>query len=74
MSEAKVERCQKCFRQSGDDWRQCGGACPMPQSPHYQPPRRAGMSRMLIEAMLRKIIGASDSSAGSVPGRREGGG
>lgn len=27
--------CQKCKRVSGDDWQQCGGACPMPGSPHY---------------------------------------
>lgn len=29
--------CPKCGQQSGDDWRQCGGSCPMPGSPHYAP-------------------------------------
>lgn len=25
----------KCGKLSGDDWKQCGGECPMPGSPHY---------------------------------------
>lgn len=31
----KAERCPKCRAFSGDDWKQCNGACPMPGSPHY---------------------------------------
>lgn len=27
--------CPKCQRASGDAWKQCGGSCPMPGSPHY---------------------------------------
>lgn len=27
--------CSKCEAESGDDWSQCGGRCPMPGSPHY---------------------------------------
>lgn len=29
--------CSKCHAVSGDDWAQCGGSCPMPGSPHYNP-------------------------------------
>lgn len=29
--------CPKCDAASGNDWRQCDGACPMPMSPHYDP-------------------------------------
>jgi len=31
-------QCPKCLMYSGDDWRQCGGSCPMPMSPHYAGP------------------------------------
>lgn len=27
--------CPKCGVESGDAWAQCGGSCPMVQSPHY---------------------------------------
>jgi len=30
-----VTVCDKCRAESGDDWAQCRGACPMPGSPHY---------------------------------------
>jgi hypothetical protein len=30
-----VTTCPKCHFTSGDDWKQCGGQCPMPGSPHY---------------------------------------
>lgn len=30
-----AKQCPKCGVQSGDDWRQCEGSCPMPSSPHY---------------------------------------
>ena len=33
--------CPKCHADSGDDWRQCKGACPMPMSPHYTAAVRA---------------------------------
>jgi len=29
-------QCPKCNKHSGDDWKQCGGSCPMPGSPHFQ--------------------------------------
>lgn len=31
----KKEKCPKCGWDSGDDWSQCKGSCPMPMSPHY---------------------------------------
>lgn len=27
--------CPKCHKSSGDDWSQCGGSCPVKDSPHY---------------------------------------
>jgi len=30
-----AKQCPKCGVQSGDDWHQCEGQCPMPGSPHY---------------------------------------
>lgn len=30
--------CIKCGKSSGDDWSQCGGACPVEDSPHYKTP------------------------------------
>lgn len=36
-TDAKViVRCPKCGFNSGDDWSQCEGDCPMPMSPHYR--------------------------------------
>lgn len=35
MTKPATIRCPKCRYTSGDDWRQCEGACPMPMSPHY---------------------------------------
>lgn len=29
--------CSKCKAISGDDWQQCKGVCPLPDSPHYHP-------------------------------------
>ena len=29
--------CTKCGAVSGDDWEQCGGSCPQPASPHFNP-------------------------------------
>lgn len=31
-----MRACPKCNAVSGDDWSQCGGSCPRPDSPHYQ--------------------------------------
>jgi len=28
--------CPKCDAESGNDWSQCEGSCPMPGSPHYK--------------------------------------
>jgi len=33
---ADLITCPKCKRTSGDDWKQCGGFCPMPGSPHFK--------------------------------------
>lgn len=30
-----TRRCLKCNWVSGDNWEQCKGACPIPDSPHY---------------------------------------
>jgi hypothetical protein len=30
-------QCPKCKYWSGDDWKQCQGACPVEGSPHYRP-------------------------------------
>jgi len=27
--------CSKCRKESGGDWSQCNGLCPLPESPHY---------------------------------------
>ena len=40
--------CIKCGAQSGDDWSQCGGKCPIEQSPHFD----QGVLKMLLEAAL----------------------
>lgn len=39
---ADAMKCSKCGARSGDDWKQCGGSCPMPGSPHCaaSPPAR----------------------------------
>jgi hypothetical protein len=36
-----MNTCPKCGAESGDDWSQCEGSCPIPASPHYRvsPPR-----------------------------------
>lgn len=31
-----IETCPKCGFDSGDDWVQCQGFCPIPISPHYK--------------------------------------
>jgi hypothetical protein len=38
-----AERCLSCARDSGGDWSQCQGQCPIPISPHYDPLFRAQM-------------------------------
>lgn len=37
--------CPKCDAVSGDDWSQCGGACPMVGSPHFDRDLRDGLTR-----------------------------
>lgn len=37
--------CPKCGQQTGDDWSQCQGACPIPGSPHYS--AREALRRIL---------------------------
>jgi hypothetical protein len=34
MSE-DIITCPKCKRESGDNWSECEGSCPMPMSPYY---------------------------------------
>ncbi len=31
-------KCPKCRYESGDDWSQCRGSCPMPMSPFFNMP------------------------------------
>jgi hypothetical protein len=33
----EFRQCPKCYAQSGDNWSQCNGDCPMEMSPHYNP-------------------------------------
>lgn len=35
VAARKAVRCPKCGAESGDDWSQCRGSCPMSGSPHY---------------------------------------
>lgn len=35
MKPRKVFQCPKCKYTSGNDWKQCGGACPVQGSPNY---------------------------------------
>lgn len=35
-NQNKAKKCPKCGFESGDDWAQCSGKCPMPMSPHYE--------------------------------------
>lgn len=51
---AASKKCPKCGNESGDDWRQCRGSCPMPMSPHYRQtvaPQQCGDA----EAMLSEV-------------------
>jgi hypothetical protein len=34
-AKGATQRCPKCNWVSGDNWEQCKGACPIPESPHY---------------------------------------
>jgi len=36
-------QCPKCHHTSGDDWTQCNGSCPMPDSPHHTFTRSDGV-------------------------------
>lgn len=51
-----MAECPKCRFTSGDDWRQCGGSCPMPGSPHYNPNARRGESLETLERLRRKAV------------------
>lgn len=47
--------CPKCEHLSGDDWSQCGGVCPMPVSPHFDPKHpQAGEAEARLVEMRRK--------------------
>lgn len=35
MTSSPAARCPRCLATVNNDWQQCGGACPMPRSPHY---------------------------------------
>lgn len=35
---AEYQMCPKCMKFSGDDWSQCAGSCPLPDSPHFSEP------------------------------------
>lgn len=50
--------CPKCGRDSGNNWKQCGSACPMPMSPHY----KEGWQRSMldrIESVIKDNIEAA---------------
>jgi bifunctional NMN adenylyltransferase/nudix hydrolase len=40
-SDRAALKCPKCGARTGDDWTQCGGSCPMPQSPYYDVSKEA---------------------------------
>ncbi|HBI02300.1 MAG TPA: hypothetical protein DDY18_11840 [Flavobacterium sp.] len=46
--------CPKCKFQSGDDWSQCGGKCPMTMSPHYNQDERIKYTRKPIPNATQK--------------------
>lgn len=52
----RVEQCPKCNRWSGDDWKQCEGACPMPQSPHHVAQQPAPPSAPVEVERLRRMV------------------
>jgi hypothetical protein len=33
-SAKRAQNCPKCGSETGNDWSQCDGVCPMPMSPH----------------------------------------
>jgi len=51
--------CPKCGEETGDDWSQCLGSCPMPMSPHYLAPMTLTPeeveARLRMEALLKKM-------------------
>lgn len=50
--------CPKCHRNSGDDWRQCDGFCPMPMSPHFKP-AAASLAAERADWLLDAVAGAT---------------
>jgi hypothetical protein len=59
--------CPKCGRNSGDDWKQCGGRCPMPGSPHYDATLKAGpldprVARMPTPTPAPRLSGDQDDN------------
>jgi len=52
---AASKKCPKCGNESGDDWRQCRGSCPMPMSPHYLQTAAPQQCAEQAEAMLSEV-------------------
>lgn len=48
----EVIKCPKCGAESGDDWSQCKGSCPMPGSPHYKPENEATCPRVMTKEQI----------------------
>lgn len=49
--------CPKCGFSSGDDWKQCKGSCPMPQSPYFNPPVARNWADHVAEALPPGALG-----------------
>ena len=64
--------CPKCKEDGGDDWRQCGGSCPMAGSPHYNPAAVADTVSVTQADRLRaaRILGGA-APDGLLAGRRD---
>lgn len=54
MKALKKITCSKCKMQSGDDWTQCGGKCPMTMSPHYNQDERIKFAKKPIPNATNK--------------------
>lgn len=50
--------CPKCGMLSGDDWKQCGGSCPMPGSPHHTHPAAPSADKLRIAVEALEAINA----------------
>lgn len=49
-------RCPKCSFATGDDWKQCGGSCPMKDSPYYKAGDMNESKAIIAEAQTKEIL------------------